>query len=153
MPNAYTQIQIHAVLAVKNRVSLINEDWRKRLYKYIISIIHSQKHKTIAIGGTNDHVHILFRLNTTQTVAELMRQIKRGSSEWINRNNLTTGKFEWQSGYGAFSYGKSQIPTVARYIKNQEKHHAKKSFLDEYKKILDNFGIEYDEQDLFHEIT
>jgi len=151
--STYTQIQIHAVFAVKHRASLIGNDWRERLYQYIISIIHSQKHKALAIGGTDDHVHILFRFNTTQTLSELMRQIKRGSSEWINRNKFVSGKFEWQSGYGAFSYGKSQIPTVARYIKNQEKHHAKKSFLDEYKKILDNLDIEYDEQYLFHEIA
>jgi len=152
MPNVYTQIQIHAIFAVQDRASLIGRDWRKPLYKYIVSIINHQRHKALAIGGTNDHVHILLSFNTTQTVTELMRRIKKGTTEWINRNGFTPDKFEWQSGYGAFSHSKSQVPAVAKYIKNQEKHHAKVSFLEEYRKILDNLGIEYDKQYLFHKI-
>jgi REP element-mobilizing transposase RayT len=152
MANAYAQIQVHTVLAVENRASLIGRDWRGRLYEYIVSVINCQRHKALAIGGTHDHVHILIGLNTTQTVTELVRRIKKGSSEWVNRNGFTSGKFEWQSGYGAFSHSKSQVQAVARYIKNQEKHHAKVSFSEEYKKILDNQGIEYDKRFLFRRV-
>lgn len=152
MANAYTQIHIHAIFAVQDKASLIRRDWRRPLYKYIVSSLQYQRHKALAIGGTDDHVHILFALNTTQTLTELVRRIKKGSTEWVNRHALTPDKFEWQSGYGAFSHGKSQIPAVAQYIKNQEKHHTKVSFLDEYKNILNKLGIEYDVQHLFHEI-
>jgi len=152
MPNAYTQIRIHAIFAVENRVSLIGRGWRLPLYKRIVSILEHQRHKALTIGGTADHVHILFGLNTTQTVTEIVRQVKKASTEWVNRNGFTTGKFEWQSGYGAFSHGKSQLPGVVKYIKNQEKHHAKVSFLDEYRNILRNLGIDYEEQYLFHKI-
>jgi REP element-mobilizing transposase RayT len=152
MAQTHTLIQIHAIFAVQDKASLIGMEWRKALYKHIVSILRHQRHEALAIGGTDDHVHILFALNTTQTLTELVRRIKKGSTEWVNRHGFTSDKFEWQSGYGAFSHGKSQIPAVAQYIKNQEKYHVKVSFLDEYKNILNKLGIEYDVQHLFHEI-
>jgi len=142
--STYTQIHIHAIFAVQNRDRLISEGWRKRLYDYIVAIVQNRGHKILAIGGTEDHVHILFGFRATQSLSSLMQEIKRGSSEWINKNRLAGGMFVWQKGYGAFSYSKSQIPDVARYIENQVKHHKKRSSCEEYKKILNDLDIDYD---------
>ena len=152
MANTFTQIHIHAVFAVQNRESLIKRDWKERLYKYIIAIIQNHEHKVLAIGGMADHVHLLFGFRPTQALSELMQQVKRNSSEWINKNKLVLGRFSWQEGYGAFSYGKSQISDVVNYIENQERHHARRSFTEEYKEFLDKFGVEYDERYIFHAI-
>ena len=152
MANTFTQIHIHSVFAVQNRISLINRDWQDRLYKYIITIIQKHGHKVLSIGGMPDHVHILFGFRPTQALSALIQEAKRDSSEWINKERLVIGKFSWQEGYGAFSYSKSQIPSIAKYIENQEKHHSKQTFTEEYRKILDNFGIEYDKRYIFHEI-
>ena len=152
MANTYTQIHIHTVFSVQNRASLINKNWQERLYKYIVAIIQKRGHKVLSIGGVSDHVHILFGFRPTQSLSSLMQEVKRDSSEWINQNQFVMGKFTWQEGYGAFSYSKSQIPNVANYIENQEKHHTKKGFLEEYRKILNDFGVEYDQRDIFHEI-
>ena len=100
----------------------------------------------------SDHIHILFGFRPTQSLSDLMQQVKRDSSEWINQNRFTEGKFFWQEGYGAFSYGKSQVPAVVNYILKQEQHHAENSFTDEYKKMLDIFGISYDEKYIFKQI-
>jgi REP element-mobilizing transposase RayT len=152
MANTYTQIYIHTVFAVRNRLSLINSDWRDRLYQYIIAIIQNHGHKVLSIGGISDHIHILFGFQPTQSLSQLMQNVKRNSSEWINKEKLVLGKFSWQEGYGAFSYSKSQIPNVAKYIENQEKHHKKKTLIEEYKKILTDFEIEYDERYIFKTI-
>lgn len=149
MSNTYTQIHIQAVFAVQNRLSLISQEWKNRLYMYITSIIQKNGHKLIAINGTADHVHILFGMRPTQSLSELMKEVKGCSSKWINDERLVNGKFSWQEGYGAFSYGKSQIPMVINYINNQEEHHKKTTFLDEYKKFLELYGIQYDEQYIF----
>jgi len=153
MPNTYTQIYIHAVFAVKNRVSLLDNSWRERLYEYMGGVIREHGHSAIAIGGVADHVHILLGLRPAQTISNIMQNIKGSSSSWINRERLTNGKFEWQSGYGAFSYAQSQIPIVTRYIANQEKHHEKRSFIEEYKQNLRDFGIDYEEQFIFHSVN
>ena len=152
MSNTYTQIHIHAVFAVQNRMSLIASEWKDRLYMYITSIIQKNGHKLIAINGCPDHVHILFGMRPNQSLSELMKDIKGSSSKWINEERLASGKFSWQEGYGAFSYGKSQIPNVINYINNQEEHHKKISFMDEYKKFLELYGIQYDEQYIFKPI-
>ena len=152
MANTFTQIHIHSVFAVQNRISLINKEWQERLYQYIIAIIQKHGHKVLSIGGMADHIHILFGFRPTQSLSALMQEVKRDSSHWINQNGFVVGKFSWQEGYGAFSYSKSQISSVADYIENQEKHHYTKTFTEEYKKILDNFGVEYDNRYIFHEI-
>jgi REP element-mobilizing transposase RayT len=149
MANTFTQIHIHAVFSVQNRISLINKSWKDRLYGYIIGIIHHHGHRVLSIGGMPDHIHILFGFRPTQALSVLMQNVKRDSSEWINREKLVMGRFSWQEGYGAFSYSKSQIPQVARYIETQEEHHKKKTFIDEYRKILTDFGLEYDDKYLF----
>jgi REP element-mobilizing transposase RayT len=152
MANTFTQIHIHAVFSVQNRISLIHKNWQDRLYQYIIAIIQNHGHKVLSIGGMPDHIHILFGFRLTQSLSDLMQNVKRDSSEWINKERLVMGKFSWQEGYGAFSYSKSQILQVAKYIENQERHHAKRSFLEEYKKFLVDFGLEYDERYIFKPI-
>ena len=146
MSSTYTRIQIQVVFAVKYRETKIDKIWRNRLYEYIIAIIQNRGHKALAVGGVEDHIHIFFGFLPRQSLSSLMLEIKRDSSKWINQNGFVKGRFEWQSGYGAFSYSKSHTHNVVRYINNQEKHHAKKTFLDEYKKILNNVGIKYNEQ-------
>jgi putative transposase len=149
MANTYTQIYIHYVFAVQNRLSLIQENWKTQLYKYMNGIVEQQGHKPFAINGMPDHVHILVSMNPTQAPSELMFHIKRSSSLWINENRFVTGKFSWQEGFGAFSYGESQIPDIAQYIENQQHHHHKRTFQEEYLEFLEVFGIDYDERYVF----
>jgi len=152
MANTYTQIYIQYVFAVQNRASLINEKWQTQLYKYISGITEKHEHKLFAISGMPDHVHVLISMNPKQAPSDLMYHIKRSSSLWINDNKLVAGKFTWQEGFGAFSYGKSQIPDIAGYIENQKQHHKKRSFIEEYIELLNAFGIEYDERYIYKPI-
>jgi len=149
MANTYTQIHIHTVFAVADRMSLIKVEWQDQLYMYITTIIQKHGHKVLAIGGMPDHVHILFGFRPTQTLSSLMQEVKRDSSEWINKKKLTPGRFSWQGGYGAFSYSRSHIPSVVKYIMTQESHHKDKSFIMEYKEILEKFTVEYDNNYIF----
>jgi REP element-mobilizing transposase RayT len=149
MANTYTQIHIQCVIAVKYRQGLISQDWKQRLHQYIIGIVQNHGHKVIAINSMPDHLHLFFGFKPTQSLADLMRIVKNESSEWINKENLTKGKFRWQEGYGAFSYSRSQINAVSKYIENQEEHHRKKTFLEEYKNFLNHFEIDFDEQYTF----
>ncbi|MBO4481369.1 MAG: IS200/IS605 family transposase [Bacteroidales bacterium] len=152
MNNTYTQIHIQVVFAVKYREALISPEWKKRLYQYMIAIINDQGHKTLAIGGTTNHLHILFGFRPTQSLSSLMLRLKRESSEWINKEHLTIRKFQWQEGYGAFSYTKKELPTIIQYIQNQEIHHAKKPFREEYLELLKQHEVEYDERYIFDDI-
>ena len=106
----------------------------------------------IIVNGMPDHLHIAIGMRPTQSLSDLMQDIKGGSSKWINDNKFSTGKFQWQEGFGAFSYNKSSLPKLIEYIKNQKEHHQKKTFLQEYKEFLDLFEVEYDERYIFHEI-
>ena len=146
MANTYTQIHLQFIFAVKYREGLINSAWKDQLYKYITGIVQNHKHKLLSINGMPDHVHLLIGMRPTQSVSELMQQVKGDSSKWINEKKYVKGKFEWQEGYGAFSYGKSQVPNVISYIQNQEEHHRKKTFVEEYIEFLKKFEIEYDER-------
>jgi Transposase and inactivated derivatives len=152
MPNTYTQIHLQLIFAVKNRISLIQDVWKKRLNQYITGIVQNHQHKVIAINGMPDHLHLVIGMRPTQSIADLLLEIKRDSSKWINKNELVRGKFEWQDGYGAFSYAKSSLPFLIDYVKNQEIHHRKKSFLAEYTELLQEFEVEYNERYLFQEI-
>jgi REP element-mobilizing transposase RayT len=152
MANTYTQIHIHAVFAVQNRLSLITESWRNRLYNYIAAIIQNHEHKLLAINGMPDHVHILFGMRPIQSLSDLMQDIKSDSSRWINENRLVAGRFSWQAGYGAFSYSKLQIPSVIRYIKNQEQHHRQKTMREEFEDLLIFHGILYDTKYILKDI-
>jgi len=153
MANTYTQIHIHAVFAVQNRTSILSNTLKERLFQYISGIIHNHGHKLIAINGMSDHVHMLFGMRPTQSLSELMQDIKADSSRWINENKMVLGKFSWQEGYGAFSYSKSQISTVAKYIENQENHHSKITFIEEYTKILNDLELEFNSKYIFKLIS
>ena len=146
MANTYTQIHIHAIFAVQNRLSLVQKQWKDELEQYITGIIENNGHKLLKIGGMPDHVHVLFGMRPTQSISDLLQDIKGSSSLWINKKRLVRGKFSWQEGYGAFSYGKSQINDVVQYITNQEIHHKKRTFAEEYLEFLKLFEIEFDER-------
>jgi putative transposase len=149
MANTYTQIHIHAVFAVQNRGCIISDQWKDELYRYITGIIQNNGHKLLAINGMPDHLHVLFGMRPVQSLSDLMQDIKGSSSKWINDKHFIKSKFSWQEGYGAFSYGRSQLPQVVRYIQNQETHHKKKTFSEEYKEFLDAFEVSYDERYMF----
>jgi putative transposase len=150
--NIYTQLYIHFVFAVKYRASMLNENWDGRLRLYMTAIVQNNGHKVIAINNMPDHMHLLVGLNPKQSITDLMRIVKSDSSEWVNKENLTIGKFQWQNGYGAFSHSKSEVDNVVKYILNQKEHHQKKSFLVEYKQLLKRFDIPYDEQYIFKQL-
>ena len=152
MANTYSQIHLQFVFAVKHRDSLIQKHWKEELYLYISGIIEKQGHKLLAIDGMPDHIHIFIGMRPNQSVSDLLQDIKRNSSLWINQKGFVNGKFEWQEGYGAFSYSKSQVKSVIDYIENQENHHKKISFREEYLNFLHKFEIEYDERYVFKEI-
>ena len=153
MANTYTQIHIHAIFVVKNRDNIIKKSWKDHLYRYITGIIQNHGHKVLAINGMPDHVHIFFGMRPTQSLSELMQQVKGDSSKWINNKGYVSGKFAWQEGYGVFSYSKSHVNDVIDYIRNQEEHHKKRSFMEEYQEILEKFEIEYDERYIFKPIA
>ena len=152
MPNTYTQIHIQFVFAVKYRDGIINSSFQGELYQYISGILKPHNHKLLAINGMTDHIHIFIGMRPTQSISDLMQDIKRSSSKWINEKQFLNRKFEWQEGYGAFSYSKSHVNSVINYIKNQEEHHKKESFRDEYLTFLKKFEIEYDERFIFKDL-
>ncbi|GAB3935107.1 IS200/IS605 family transposase [Larkinella terrae] len=149
MPNTYTQIYLQTVFAVKHRYGSIRLEWKEDLFRYMTGIAQNQEHKLLAINGMPDHVHIFLGLNPKQAVSDLLQDLKGDSSRWINDNRLVQGRFEWQSGYGAFSYGQSQIDNVVKYIKNQEDHHRKRTFLEEYATFLQRYNVPYDDRYIF----
>ena len=149
MSDTYTQLYIQFVFAVKFRKAMLDPIWDERLRLYITAIIQNNGHKMIAINNMPDHIHIFIGLNPTQAISKIMQLVKGDSSEWINKKKLTEQKFQWQNGYGAFSYSKSHLSVVARYIECQQEHHRKISFLDEYINILENYSVDCDKRNIF----
>src|SRR2546421_12995970 len=149
MANTYSQIYIQTVFAVENRQSLITPDFKEDLHKYINGIVNNQGQKLIAINSMPDHVHILIGLKPAMALADLVREIKADSTNFINERKLLHGRFNWQEGYGAFSYGHSQLNTIIRYIQTQEKHHQRRSFKVEYLALLRKFDIGFEEKYVF----
>lgn len=149
MANSYTQIHIHFVFAVKYRAALIGDDWRERLHQYITGIFQENKHKMLQINSMPDHIHIFIGMRPDQSVSSLIQNVKAESSKWIKVQKFCSQPFAWQEGYGAFSYSKSQVPAVIKYIQIQQIHHKKETFLDEYRKLLRVFDIHWDEQYIF----
>lgn len=149
MANTYSQIYIQIVFAVKGRQNLIPKQYREELHKYIAGIIGKREQKLLAIYAMPDHIHLLVGLKPNITISDLVRDIKAGSSKFITDNNWFRTKFNWQEGYGAFSYSKSQINRVIKYILNQEEHHKKTTFKEEYLDFLKKFEIDYNEKYLF----
>lgn len=150
MANTYTQTHIHIVFSVQNKKSLIKPSWKDELYKYISGVIINNGHKLLIINGMPDHLHILIGMRPFQSLSSLVQDIKASSSKWINERRFINGRFSWQEGYGAFSYKKSDVPSVINYIKNQEKHHSRMSFRIEYIKLLEEFEIDYNEKYIFN---
>src|SRR5437667_5415651 len=149
MANTYSQIYIQTVFAVDGRLSLIRPEFKEERYKYITGIVRNNKQKLIAINGMPDHVHILIGLKPAMALADLVRDIKADSSDFINRKKWIRGRFSWQEGYGAFSHGHSRLDTIIRYIQNQEQHHLRRSFKDEYLAWLKKFEIPFEEKYVF----
>ncbi|MCW3106389.1 MAG: transposase [Segetibacter sp.] len=149
MANTYTQLYIHCVFAVKYREAMLGTNWDARLRLYITAIAQNNDHKMLAINNMADHLHLFVGLNPAQSISNMMQLIKGDSSEWINKEKLTQRKFHWQDGYGAFSYSKSHVDTVVKYILNQQEHHKKVTFLDEYLQMLKSFDVTYDERYIF----
>lgn len=152
MANTYTQIYLQFVFAVENRTSLINKNWKDELYKYITGIVQNNKHKLISINGMPNHIHIFIGYKPHQLIPDLLQEIKRDSSIWINKKSFVKGHFNWQAGYGAFSYSHSHIDKVVKYIKEQKQHHKKRTFKEEYLALLRKFNIEYDEKYILHDV-
>src|SRR5437867_5145882 len=149
MANTFSQIYIQTVFAVGARQSLIKPEFKSDLHKYIAGIVRNQKQKLISINGMPDHVHILIGLKPAMALADLVQEIKADSTNFINKRRLVHGRFSWQDGYGAFSYGHSQLDTIIRYIQNQEKHHSRRSFRDEYLTLLRKFDVAFEEKYVF----
>jgi putative transposase len=148
-PGTFTQMYVQLVFAVKNRDVVLTKDIRNRVFEYMSGIITNMKHKSIIVNGTSNHVHILLGLNPSISVSDTVHDIKRSSSLFINNEKLCLGKFSWQEGYGGFTYSSSQIANVYNYIENQESHHNKRTFREEYVDILNKNEIEFDQQFLY----
>jgi putative transposase len=149
MANTYTQIYIHVIFAVTGRQNLIDEQHNEELQKYITGIISGQNQKLIAINNMPDHLHLLIGLKSDLSLSELIRDVKANSSRFINERRWCRGKFSWQEGFGAFSYSRSQLGDVIRYIEDQQRHHTTKTFRQEYVELLEKFEVEYDPKYIF----
>jgi putative transposase len=149
VPNTYTQIHIQFVFAVKYRKALIQPNWKDDLHQYITGIVRNKTHKMLQINTMPDHLHMLIGFRPDAHMSQLIQVVKSESSKWINDQQLTPVKFNWQEGFGAFSYSKSHVQNVIRYIQNQEQHHRKQTFLEEYLDFLKAFEIEYEERYIF----
>jgi putative transposase len=149
MAGTFSQIYIQYIFSVKGRENLLQKPWRDEVFKYIVGIIKRKKQKPIIVNGVADHVHVFVGLMPSMNISDLIRDIKNNSSHFINDQQYLQGKFSWQEGYGVFSYAHSQIESVYQYIANQEEHHKKKTFKEEYLDFLHKFGIDYNAKYLF----
>ena len=149
MAGTYSQIYIQYVFTVKGRKNLLKKPWRQEVFKYMVGIINAKGQKPIIVNGIADHVHVFVGLKPTMNISDLIRDIKNNSSRFINEQGWLQEKFCWQEGYGVFSYAHSQIERVYQYILNQEQHHYKKTFREEYVKLLQKYEVEYNEKYLF----
>jgi REP element-mobilizing transposase RayT len=149
MAGTYSQIYIQIVFAVKGRQNLVQKEWKEELYKYIAGIIREKDQKSTIVNGMPDHIHIFVGLRPVMAISDLVREIKNKSTNFINERKFINTKFSWQEGYGAFSYGHSQIQNVYNYILNQEAHHEKRTFREEYIDLLNKYEIKHEEKYLF----
>ncbi|MDD4575869.1 MAG: IS200/IS605 family transposase [Bacteroidales bacterium] len=145
----FSQIYIQVVFAVKGRNSLIKSEWEEELFKYITGIVQNKQQKMLAINGTSDHIHFLIGMKPSCCLSDLVREIKKSSNAFIKEKKFTKFNFEWQNGYGAFSYSHSALVNVIKYVNNQKEHHKKKTFKEEYMEILKKFQIEFKDEYLF----
>src|ERR1700704_4989645 len=146
MPQSLSSVLIHLVFSTKNRESFIAPAIEPELHPYMAKIFRALKSPSLAIDGTADHVHILFCLGRVMKIADLVEEVKTGSSKWIKTKGSEFRNFYWQKGYGAFSIGQSQVPALKRYIRDQKRHHKRVTFQDEYRAFLKRYQVEYDER-------
>lgn len=144
MPQSLAKILVHLVFSTKNREPLIHREVRAALHAYLVGILRNLQCPSLQTGGTADHVHTLFSLGRTHTIAEVVEEVKKSSSKWIKQQGVRG--FTWQAGYGAFSVSKSQAAAVMRYVSRQEEHHRQRSFQEEFRRLLDSYGVTYDER-------
>ena len=149
MADTFLQMHVHLVFATKNRNAIIGKDWKDDLEKYITGVIQNQKQILLPTFYVSDHIHIFIGYNVNQLIPKLVEEIKTSSNKWIKENKLSSYKFEWQNGYGGFSHSHSQVEVVSNYIMNQEEHHRKKTFREEYLKMLRDNGIDFKEEYVF----
>ncbi len=146
MPQSLSSILIHLIFSTKNREPFISPEIETELYPYMASIFKAIKSPALIINGTSDHLHTLFSLSRVITIANLVEEVKTESSKWIKTKGTEFRDFHWQNGYGAFSIGQSQVPSVKRYIERQKEHHRRITFQDEYRKFLKLYRVDYDER-------
>jgi putative transposase len=149
MADTYSQIYIHVTFSVKYHLPLLSQKWRDELFKYITGITTNKKQILMQINGVEDHIHILLCIQPTVMLSDVVRDIKANSSRFINDKGWVTGKFEWQAGFGAFSVGHTQVDMVVNYIRNQEQHHRKKTYKEEYLMLLKENEVNYKEEYVF----
>ena len=147
--STYSQIYIQTIFAVKGRNNLIDPAWEDLLFKYITGIVQNKGQKMIAINGIPNHIHFLLGMRPSCCLSDLVREVKKSSNEFINENNYCKFRFNWQEGFGAFSYSDSQLNGVVSYIRNQKEHHRKKTFKEEYVDLLKRYQVDFDERYLF----
>lgn len=151
MANTYHQIYLQTVFAVKYRRAMIKKEWQAKLFSVIGNLINESNCKTIIVNGVEDHVHCFFSLRPAISVSELMKSVKAKSAKYVNDNKLTKQRFEWQKGFGVFSYSQSSIHAVYNYILHQQSHHKRQNFMDEYVELPETYRIEYDKKYIFQE--
>jgi REP element-mobilizing transposase RayT len=149
MANTYTQLYFHIIFAVKRRENYISSEWKNELYKYITGIVSNKKQKLMIINGMPNHIHILIGTKPNCNLSDLVRDIKANSSKWINEKKFIRQRFEWQTGFGAFTISQSQIPKIVNYIKTQEEHHQIKTFREEYVEFLNAYKIDFNPEYIF----
>ena len=150
MADAFTQIYIHLIFSPKHRAALIQPDWEEQLHRYITGVVDGRGHKLLAIGGMPDHIHIFIGQKVSESIPDLVKEIKNASNDFVNKEKLSRFKLDWQSGDGAFSHSRSQIDTVCRYILNQKEHHRKKTLKEEFLKLCEDFGVDIDRKEFFN---
>ncbi len=149
MANTYSQIYIQVVFAVQGRQNLIPRPNKEELHKFMTGIVREREQKLLAVHSMPDHTHMLIGLKASVALSEVVRDVKNGSTNFINRKRWVLGRFCWQEGFGAFSYGHSQLAGIINYIRDQERHHARRSFCDEYVRFLRRYEIEHNEKYVF----
>lgn len=149
MANTYQRMYLQIVFAVKNRQALLKKEWREELFKYIAGTIKNRNHYSFAVNGVQDHIHIFFDYKGHELISDFVREIKKSSNKFINENYRSPEIFEWQSGYGVFSHGYREKDIIINYVKNQQEHHVKKSFRQEYLQLLKAFEVEYKDEYIF----
>jgi REP element-mobilizing transposase RayT len=152
MANTYHQIYLQLVFAVKYRRAVLDKAWRNKVQGVIGNLVNETGCKTIIVNGVEDHMHCFVGLRPAVSVSDLMKTVKAKSSMYINNHSLTKERFEWQEGYGVFSYRRRDVDQIYKYVQNQESHHQKHTFKDEYLDLLKEFEVEYDEQYIFQEL-